>query len=438
MRCGYYKKEMTPPIGCNMGGKLKPRIADCVVDPLHIRAIAFEGDGLALILCFDLGGMDTEINDRIRDYLSEKLGCERGGIVLSCTHTHTAPNVFNDREPKAEEFIAMLPQFALAAAQGAIADLHEVTNAYSARSELPGITFTRRYRMKDGTVRTNPGRRNPDILEPMSPPDETIQMIRFEREGEEDLLLVNFQVHPDVMNTSGMSADYPAVVCDTLERALPGTKCIHFNGTAGDLNNVDVHCPEWDPNGGPEHARHMGLSIAGKVMSMYSKARPVAIGPVRAMERTVSIPLKEPEPERVPQAREYVRLHEAGRDDQIPGVTMMERITAVFESYKILQRTPDKTHMQLPVCGISVGDICFVTMPGEAFCDVGRQIRNESPFTTQFLIGICNAYGGYFPTIDAFEVNGYESRTSNFRPGVAELLTQAGKDVTRTLYQVSK
>lgn len=438
MKCGVFKKDMTPPAGCNMGGKLKPRVATGVEDPLHIRAVAFEEDGLAIILCFDLGGMDGAICDGIRDYLAHKLGCETKNLFLTCTHTHTAPNTFNDREPKPKEFIDMLPQLALSAAQGAIADLKTVTNACGARSELPDITFTRRYRMKDGSVRTNPGRRNPDILEPMSPADETIRLLRFEREGGDEVLLVNFQVHPDVMNSQGMSADYPGVVCDTLERALPGTKCIYFNGTAGDLNQVDVHCPEWDPNSGPDHARHMGLTIAGKVMSMYTKARPIQTGPVRTMEQHVNVALRTPQPEKVSQSREYIRLHEAGLDEQIPGVTMMERITALFEAYKIVWREGSQDSMELPVCGLCAGDICFVTMPGEAFCDIGRQIREESPFAMQFTLGICNAYGGYFPTKDAFGVNGYEARTSSFQPGVGEVLMETGKEVAKTLYKVSK
>ena len=36
---------------------------------------------------------------------------------------------------------------------------------------------------------------------------------------------------------------------------------IYFNGTAGDLNHVDIKAPEWDPCTGPNQAAHMGRSI---------------------------------------------------------------------------------------------------------------------------------------------------------------------------------
>jgi hypothetical protein len=162
-----------------------------------------------------------------------------------------------------------LKYFATAAAEGAIADLKESTFSV-ARSELPGITFIRRYHMKGGIVRNNPGRHNPDIIGPVSPADETIQLLKIQREGAGDIAIVNFQVHPDTRGGKLISADYPAVVCNTLEGALPGTSCFYMNGTAGDLNHIDVNCPEWDKKAGPEQVLHMGRTIAGKILSICS------------------------------------------------------------------------------------------------------------------------------------------------------------------------
>lgn len=440
MKCGYFKKEFTPPAGGYMSGKAYPRISQGVEDPLNIRAIAFEEEGLAVVLVFDLVGMYQDLCNTIRDYVADKMGLERKAIFVSCTHTHYAPVVNNnvahaEDEPVDQELVAALPRFALSAAQGAVADLKEAS-VFGAQSELENIAFIRRFRMKDGSVRTNPGRNNPDVVGPMSPADETIRLIKFVREGADEILLVNFQVHPDVVNTKGYSADYPAVVCNTLENALPGTKCIYFNGTAGDLNHVDIKAPEWDPCTGPNQAAHMGHSIAGKILSMYTKARPIQTGPVHTEEKLITIKLKEPSPERIPEAKELLRLHDAGLDDQIP-YTGMEFITALFEARQILYRSMPgyKSEKTVVVSGLSLGDICVVGIPGEGFCDIGRQIRNESPFPMQLTLGICNGYEGYFPMKDAFEVNGYESRTSQFVAGIGEALADAGKEVTQMLHK---
>jgi hypothetical protein len=88
----------------------------------------------------------------------------------------------------------------------------------------------------------------------------------------------------------------------------------------------------------------------------------------------------------------------------------------------------------MPVASASIGDVAIVGIPGEGFCDIGRQIRNTSPFTLQLISGITNGYEGYFPMRDAFEVNGYESRTSNFYAGIAETLADAGKELVAQLY----
>lgn len=439
MKCGFFKKEITPPAGGYMSGKAYPRIAQDVHDPLHIRAIAFEQDRLAVVLIADVVGLYSGTCTEIRQFVADQLGIERRDVFFSCTHTHTGP-VLNDSiahsedEPVNEPFMAALPYYALSAAQGAVADLKEAA-VFGAQSELENIAFVRRFRMKDGTVRTNPGRKNPDVVGPMTPADETIRLVKFVREGADDIVLVNFQVHPDVMNTKGYSADYPGIVCDTLERALPGTKCIYFNGTAGDLNHIDIKAPEWDSCTGPGQSMHMGYSIAGKILSMYTKARPIQTGPVRTEEKTVTIKLRAPEPERVPEAMELLRLHDAGLDDQIP-YKGMEFITALFESRQIIERSKPgyKTEKSVFVSGLSMGEISLIGIPGEGFCDIGRQIRETSPFEMQLSLGICNGYEGYFPMKDAFEVNGYESRTSQFVAGIGEALAEAGKEVVNMLH----
>jgi len=40
------------------------------------------------------------------------------------------------------------------------------------------LTFNRRYWMKDGTVRTNPGYKNPDIVRPAAPIDPDVGVMR--------------------------------------------------------------------------------------------------------------------------------------------------------------------------------------------------------------------------------------------------------------------
>jgi len=429
MKCGYAIKDITAPIGCCLSGYPQERITEGVADPIMVRAAAFQEDRLAVILYYDLAGIKQDLSQSLRERVAANLGCEPKDIFICCTHTHYAPNVSNKRLPISETYVQWLHEASTLVAQEAVADMAEAEVCY-ARSELPDISFTRRYRMKDGTCKTNPGRRNPNIEGPLTPADEVIQLLRIKRQNADEILLVNFQVHADVMRGLKMSADYPGVVCNTLELALPGTKCIYINGTAGDLNHVDVNCPEWDENSGLSQVQHMGRTIAGKVLSMYTKARPISFGPVRTIGQIVPVKLKSPTVDQVEAARAYIRRYEAGEIKDYAERTP----TIVYEAYRTIEVFESSGVKELYVSGFSVGDICFIGFPGEAFCDIGRQIRENSPFPVHYMLGITNGYEGYFPTIDAFGVDGYECRTSPFHPGVGETLQEAGKRLANELF----
>jgi len=105
-----------------------------------------------------------------------------------------------------------------------------------------------------------------------------------------------------------------------------------------------------------------------------------------------------------------------------------------MEAKNIVDVSKEGPERRVFVNGASLGDICLVGIPGEPFCEVGKQIRAKSPFAVQFVMGQTNGMEGYFPTEDAFLVNGYESRTSKFKPGVAETLIAAGQAADNALF----
>ncbi|MBQ3076096.1 MAG: hypothetical protein IJC26_08500 [Clostridia bacterium] len=160
MQCGFCQKEITPPIGSHLSGNQRIRISEGVADPLYVRAVAFREERLAVILCFDLIGMIQTEALKIRAYVAERLGLEEADVILTCTHTHTAPNIHTRFFPKDQYLMNSLGDLSLAAAQGAIRDLSEA-QAYFSRDELPGISFNRRYIMKDGPAKQIPAEEIP-------------------------------------------------------------------------------------------------------------------------------------------------------------------------------------------------------------------------------------------------------------------------------------
>lgn len=436
LKCGFAKQDITPAPGRHMMGHPRARVAQKANDPLYVRCVALENEGLALLLCYDMVGLPKNLSDEIRAHVARAAGCEPKDIFVTCTHTHSAPNAYDTMWPIDETFVADLKVYAARAALDAVADLRP-GKMYSACGQAKDISFVRRFRMKDGSCRTNPGYNNPDVVGPMNEGDESLRLVKVVREGAGDVILVNFQVHPDVVK-NGMpeefySADYCGMVCKTLEQAIPGSDCIYLNGTAGDLNHVNIKKNYVvGPDFGVNLALHMARTIAGEVLRLYTEAEPLADGPVHTVERLTSLTLRDPDPKVLEHAEDYLRWHAAGETDKIP-YKGMEYITAIYEAVNQLELKDYDGEMKVWVNGLSVGDFAVVGIPGEPFCEVGKQVRAQSPFKVQFVLGLSNGSEGYYPTKDAYEVNGYEARTSYFHPGVAERFIEVAGEVVREL-----
>lgn len=436
LKCGFAKQDITPAPGRHMEGHPRARVAQKANDPLYVRCVAMENEGLAILLCYDMVGLKKHITEDIRAHVAQAVGCEKKDVFVTCTHTHSAPNSSDTMWPIDEGFVADLKVYAARAALDAVADLRP-GKLYSAWGEARDISFVRRYRMKDGSCRTNPGYLNPDIVAPMNEGDDSLRLVKVVREGAGDVILVNFQVHPDVvkngMPEEAYSADYCGMVCKILEQAIPGSDCIYLNGTAGDLNHVDVrHKPDTEGTFGLRLGLHMARTIAGEVLRLYTKAQPLADGPVHTVERLADLPLRQPDPAVLARAEDYLRWHAAGESEKIP-YEGMEYITAIYESVNQLELNKLGGELKVWVNGLSVGDFAIVGIPGEPFCEVGKQVRANSPFQMQFVLGLSNGSEGYYPTRDAYEENGYEARTSFFPAGIAERFIDTAGEVVRQL-----
>ena len=445
-KVGFARADITPPPGVPMAGYTFLRKASAVRDSLELNALAVsDGRKTALILAADLLDLqDNELALELRKRIAASAGVPVEAVCFHCTHTHLSP-AFGKADPNGETSFDGDPAYceglivkACAAARAAVGDLAPATIAVG-RAEAKRISFIRRFRMKDGSIRTNPGVNNPDIGEPIGQVDETVQVIRFRREGRDEVVAVNFGTHPDTIGGDAISADWPGFARRFAERSLEGVKCIFFNGALGDVNHVCVDPKPGEREGlkrdfddvdrGYEHAKHMGRVIAGAVMSVYGKCAPVEVGEVAFAVKDVSIPSNRPRPEDLPLARKYSELHAAGKDDEIP-FTGMELTTVVAEAGRMLRLENGPDAFSMPLSTVSIGNaIRFVGIPGEPFTEIGRRIKDESPAAMTFVSCITNGYYGYFPTANAYQEGGYEARSSIFGPTVADELVAAARKV---------
>lgn len=282
LKAGYARTNVTPPLGLPIDGYYKDRFVEGVLDELEVCCIALECDGTkTFIMTIDSCGVDIDAEfTRFRKSIEAATGVDFNSIYIHATHTHTAPALGRDFTSDADNAYkdwvdGKMTEAAVMAAE----DLKEAKMGYG-NGIAPNVSFIRRFRMKDGSVQTNPGVNNPDIVAPIGNIDDKVYVIRFNR-GNDDIVLVNFANHPDVVGDSKVSADWPGFARRQVELSLPGTKCLVMNGAQGDINHVNVHPKGGDFNDlhedfddvsrGYYHARYIGRVVCGGVLQAFDR-----------------------------------------------------------------------------------------------------------------------------------------------------------------------
>lgn len=429
-KAGFARLDITPPLGINISGYYEKRVADGILDNLYASAIAVnDGSNTAIVISLDVIGIEKGLMETYRKSIAEQIKVPFEAVIIACTHTHTGPEMEDDLFPNDPEYNAYLQRKLNDVSMIAISDLKPAKVSVG-RSTAPNIAFVRRFRMKDGSIHTNPGRMNSDILGPIGTPDETVQLVRIHREDADEIVLVNFQVHPDVIGGTKFSADYPKFVRETLEKTLDNVKCIYFNGAQGDTNHIDIQSDSYLENSGYKHSEHMGKTIAGAVLQVYMKTTPVSGEKIKFGQKEIEILSNRVDSSLIPEAERIIALHEAGGDNELP-FEGMEVVTVVAEAYRMKQLENGPDTFNLPLGAVSFGDICIAAIPGEPFTDIGRGIKEQSPFEMTLVCCCANGDEGYFPMKSAYDEGGYEARSSKFKPGVAEAIVEGSVNLIK-------
>ena len=443
LKTGFARIEINPPMGIDIAGYFKVRKAEGILDNLEANAVAISCDQkTVLLIAVDHCGLVKAILDGYKQAISETTGISVDAIYIHSTHTHTGPVLLPDsKDELIMAYRKTLCEKLAVVAKYALLDLKPAKMGYGV-GQAPNIAFIRRYKMKDGSTRTNPGVNNPDIVAPIGEVDERVNVLRFDREGAESVVIVNFGDHPDTVGGNLISGDWPNFTRKFVEQSIDNTKCIFFNGAQGDVNHVNVHPTAGDFNDmfndfdgcsrGYGHARHMGRVVAGAVMQVYDKVNYVDVDSIDYVQKIVEIPSNKPDPKDLPLAHKYNDLHNAGKDDEIPFKAMM-LTTVVAEAARMvrLENAPDTFPMLFSA--IRLGKIAFFGIPGEPFTGVGRALKETEGY--DLILPTCNtnAKEGYFPMRDAYLEGGYEARGSNYKEGVAEKIIEEGQKILRDL-----
>jgi len=434
LKAGAAQRDITPLLGISLVGYFHDRKAVDVRDPLYAKAIVLEADGerIAIVLC-DLIALEREEIEKARELIESRCGIPPQNVMIACTHTHTGPATVSvlgvDRDEGYLEFL--IPRIA-DTVQMACQRLREAKVGWEVGRE-ERISFNRRYWMKDGKVRTNPGYNNPDIVRPAGPIDPDVMAIRIaDAQGSTIAVLANFALHYVGGSPSNVvSADYFGMFAQEIQR-MHGESFVAIlsNGCCGDINNIDVHNPP-ERREGYEHAQHVASILAADVYSLTEHAKLIEDVQLNAASKRITLPVRPITEEMIESAKAILR-------DAPDDVNRYTREQIYAREILFLSEMPRQVETEVQVFAIrsEQGEMAIVGLPGEIFVEIGLQIKKSSPFKATMTIELANDWVGYVPTEKAFEEGGYETelaRSSKLVPEAERILIQTARELLESV-----
>ncbi len=450
LQIGYAEKIVNPEMGIAIAGYYVPRFAKGILSDLKTIALAIKsGDDTAIIVSVDNCEVFADVVQAIKTAVQKKTGINGDNLFVSATHTHTGPCLKADRsflcdEKPIKEYVDYLVNNTVDVCENALKDLKPAKMGYAVGKAPDRIAYIRRYKMKDGTTMTCPPINDPNIDHPIGELDQRVNVLRFDREGAESVVIMNYGLHADTVNGELISSDWVGWTQETLKKSLDGVKCLCIMGAQGDVGSTHVNPTKSDMNDteisfdnemkSPGMARFVGRALAGTVLQVYDKVEYNDVENIKIINEKFDVELNVPDKKDLPLAHKYAELHKQGRDDLIP-YEAMELTTVVAEALRMvnLENSPKKTVMTM--IGLRIGNVALVGIPGEPFTEIGERVKAIGGYDLIMPCALTNGYEGYFPSKEAYDEGGYEARTSRFKPTIYDAIINTSDKVLKELKQ---
>ncbi len=439
LRAAYDEADITPPLGGSMPGYFRDRQATGTLDPLKAKVLylAQGKESVALVAC-DLIGMSAPLVGQIRKAIAARMKTPPRHVWVHATHSHTGgmvpragsftsdaetiyPDFYAGRVD--EKWVGQLVERTAQAVERSVGRAAAEKRLTLHEGRQTTVAHYRRYVMKDGSVRTNPGRNNPNIVRPAGEIDPRVHVLNF---ATNRIVAVIYGLHPDCVSGTRYSADYPYHLTEALRHAL-GTdwRVLFLNACCGNINHINVR--DAKQRSGLEESRRIGQALALAALEALKKGQPLGAR-LGAQTREVVCRLRRPRPEDVKQAQELLR------DPKKPGTNPFGFNELYAPAALVLDRTKDREH-RAEVAALRLGSFGLAFLPGEIFVELGREVESASGLKPTRTIGLTNGSMGYIPTRRGFAEGGYEAgyRSARYEPDTGHRWAATAAELLKAL-----
>ncbi|MCI0699706.1 MAG: hypothetical protein L0241_01300 [Planctomycetia bacterium] len=415
LRAGAFAMDITPekfPISVN--GGMADRKATSANDPLHARCLVLDdGTTKLAIVVVDSCMIPRQIIEDAKARAAKLTGIPPANILISATHTHSAPTVAGVFQSEPDEaYIKFLTRKIADGIEKAHGKLAPAKCAWGVAEE-PKQVFNRRWKMKDGVknldpfggdtdkVKMNPPRMSANLVEPAGPIDPRVTVLSLRTADDKPMaLFANYSLHY-VGDMPALSADYFGVFADLVGAKLKAGKDFMgmlSNGTSGDVNNINFRAAALKLKPG-ERSRTVADAVATAAVKAIDKADHTNRVRLKRASMELELGVRKPTAADVKRAEGIL---DKAKGRELKG---LEEIYA--RETVLLAKYPDKVKVQIQV--LLIDECAIVAIPCEVFAEIGISIKKNSVFKTTCVVSLANGYNGYLPTPAQHMLGGYET-----------------------------
>lgn len=440
-RAGAFAADISPKSYPRIiaGGFLEGR-GERLTSPLHSRAIVLDDGRTKLAFAIvDTCMMEQRLIDEAKALASQQCGIPVDHMMVSATHTHSAPAAMGCLGTRQDKDYAKLlvPKIAESIGEahkrlqparigwGAIDDWEHTHNRRWIR--LEGREVVDPFGEATGRANMHPGYLSKDVVGPSGPVDPQLSVISIQtKDGRPLAVLANYSQH--YFGQSPVSADYFGLFCKLLAAKMNQSGdgnnpfvCAISQGTSGDLMWMDYG------------AQKKSLSIEQYADGVASYAHKALQGirhhehaPLGMVEKTLELNYRVPDEKRLAWARPIAAkiVNDVPRDR-----------TEVYAREAVILHQRQQTTLQLQA--IRIGDLSIATLPNEVYAITGLKLKARSPMASHFNIELANGAEGYIPPPEQHALGGYTTwpaRTAGLEvqaePRIVDSLLEGLEEVT--------
>lgn len=401
MKTAAFSAVITPELGCLVSGYDMVSRAVEIHDDLYATGLLVEDDRgeMALVISFDLQGLDAWYVKEVRKECAEILGIKEANVLLSCTHNHSGPQTITEwtyDHLLDRPYMANLKTILLKEVKQLPGRL-EKSLAYT-YSILADENLNRRYTSEENLASFLPHRAQfREISKGYA--DKELAMLIFTEEGSSHptSVIANYAAHPLASHTPGkgyfrVSADFPGPLRDLVMEET-GAQCIFVSGAAGDM------VPKEDELG-YEAACQMGKNLARKV--------------IRGM---VDAP-------RNPRRLRMENVLVGGKISHFKAPTR-----------KKIEKIRKEKEVDWEIQTLAIGDFTFTGVPGEVCAELGQEVKWHSPFRRSCIAFCSTGYMDYIVPGNFLVSGGYEAKSHRFKGRYTIDFVKCAVDALYDLYE---